>query len=113
MRLILREFAGRDRGAYTNTPTKGTWRSRFWKLRLFVQTREVVEAMEKDAHISLALLRLDGGLCLMTVDAIPADILQPRSSAAGDSGTTALGRRLCAGWRWLFPALEKLRANWQ
>src|SRR5258705_610089 len=78
------------------------------------QTREVVEAMEKDAHISLASLRVDGGMVgnelLMQFQ---ADILKREVVRPVIQETTALGAAYAAGLAVdFFPGLEKLRANW-
>jgi glycerol kinase len=78
------------------------------------QTREVVEAMEKDAHISLASLRVDGGMVgnelLMQFQ---ADILNREVVRPVIQETTALGAAYAAGLAVdFFPGLEQLRANW-
>ena len=68
------------------------------------QTREVVEAMEKDAGITVNVLRMDGGMVenelLMQFQ---ADILNRTVVRPLMKETTALGRRLCrrAGGRFL------------
>jgi glycerol kinase len=78
------------------------------------QTRELVEAMEKDAHISLASLRVDGGMVgnelLMQFQ---ADILNREVVRPVIQETTALGAAYAAGLAVdFFPGLEQLRANW-
>jgi glycerol kinase len=78
------------------------------------QTRELVEAMEKDAHISLASLRVDGGMVanelLMQCQ---ADILNREVVRPVIQETTALGAAYAAGLAVdFFPGLEQLRANW-
>jgi glycerol kinase len=78
------------------------------------QTREVVEAMEEDAGISLANLRVDGG---MVVDEVlmqfQADILRREVLRPVIQETTALGAAYAAGLAIkFFPGLEELRANW-
>ena len=78
------------------------------------QTREVVEAMEKDAGISLANLRVDGG---MVVDELlmqfQADILHREVLRPVIQETTALGAAYAAGLAVkFFSGLEELRANW-
>src|SRR6202140_1860764 len=78
------------------------------------QTREVVEAMEKDAHISLASLRVDGGMVgnelLMQFQ---ADILNREVVRPVIQETTALGAAYAAGLAVdFFPGLDELRANW-
>jgi glycerol kinase len=78
------------------------------------QTRELVEAMEKDAQISLASLRVDGGMVgnelLMQFQ---ADILNREVVRPVIQETTALGAAYAAGLAvGFFPGLEQLRANW-
>jgi glycerol kinase len=78
------------------------------------QTREVVEAMEKDSGISLANLRVDGG---MVVDELlmqfQADILHREVLRPVIQETTALGAAYAAGLAvQFFAGLEELRANW-
>ena len=78
------------------------------------QTREVVDAMEKDSGISLANLRVDGG---MVVDELlmqfQADILHREVLRPVIQETTALGAAYAAGLAVkFFSGLEELRANW-
>jgi len=78
------------------------------------QTREVVEAMEEDAGISLTNLRVDGG---MVVDELlmqfQADILRREVLRPLIQETTALGAAYAAGLAVkFFAGLEELRANW-
>src|SRR5450432_1309541 len=78
------------------------------------QTREVVEAMEKDSGIPLANLRVDGG---MVVDELlmqfQADILHREVLRPVIQETTALGAAYAAGLAVkFFSGLEELRANW-
>jgi glycerol kinase len=78
------------------------------------QTRDVVEAMEQDAGISLANLRVDGG---MVVDELlmqfQADILRREVLRPVIQETTALGAAYAAGLAVkFFSGLEELRANW-
>src|SRR5258706_5900005 len=62
------------------------------------QTREVVEAMEKDAHISLASLRVDGGMVANELlMQFQADILNREVVRPGIQETTALGAAYAAG----------------
>src|SRR5207302_10202224 len=62
------------------------------------QTREVVEAMEKDSHISLASLRVDGGmvandwLMQFQADVLNREVVRPEIRE-----TTALGAAYAAG----------------
>jgi glycerol kinase len=78
------------------------------------QTREVVEAMERDAGISLANLRVDGGMVVdellmqFQADILRRDVLRPVIQE-----TTALGAAYAAGLAVkFFSGLEELRANW-
>jgi glycerol kinase len=78
------------------------------------QTREVVDAMEKDSGISLANLRVDGG---MVVDELlmqfQADILHREVLRPVIQETTALGAAYAAGLAVkFFSGLEELRSNW-
>jgi glycerol kinase len=79
------------------------------------QTREVVEAMEKDSKIKLEVLRADGGmvendlLMQFQADILNLPVVRPVSRAA----TTALGAVYAAGLAvGYFADLEDLRANW-
>jgi glycerol kinase len=79
------------------------------------QTREVVEAMEKDANIKLEVLRADGGmvennlLMQFQSDILNLPVVRPVSRAA----TTALGSAYAAGLAvGYFEDLHDLRVNW-
>jgi glycerol kinase len=78
------------------------------------QTREVVEAMEKDSQIGLESLRVDGGM--VTNDLLmqfQADILNREVVRPVIQETTALGAAYAAGLAVkFFSGLEELRANW-
>ena len=78
------------------------------------QTREVVEAMEKDAHISLASVRVDGGMVANELlMQFQADILNREVVRPVIQETTALGAAYAAGLAVdFFSGLEELRANW-
>jgi glycerol kinase len=78
------------------------------------QTREIVEAMEKDAHFSLASLRVDGGMVVNELlMQFQADILNREVVRPVIQETTALGAAYAAGLAVdFFPGLEQLRANW-
>jgi glycerol kinase len=78
------------------------------------QTRELVEAMERDAHISLASLRVDGGMVANELlMQFQADILNREVVRPVIQETTALGAAYAAGLAVdFFPGLEQLRANW-
>src|SRR6266436_2197386 len=78
------------------------------------QTREVVEAMEKDSHIGLASLRVDGGMVANDLlMQFQADILNREVVRPVIQETTALGAAYAAGLAvGFFSGLEELRANW-
>jgi glycerol kinase len=78
------------------------------------QTRDVVEAMEKDSGVRLAVLRTDGGMVenefLMQFQ---ADILNRPVVRPAVKETTALGAAYAAGLATGFYAgIEDLRAQW-
>jgi glycerol kinase len=78
------------------------------------QTRDVVEAMEKDSGVALAVLRTDGGMVenefLMQFQ---ADILNRPVVRPAVKETTALGAAYAAGLATGFYAgIEDLRAQW-
>jgi glycerol kinase len=78
------------------------------------QSREVVEAMEKDSHISLASLRVDGGMVVNDLlMQFQADILNREVVRPVIQETTALGAAYAAGLAVkFFSGLDELRANW-
>jgi glycerol kinase len=78
------------------------------------QTRELVEAMETDAHISLASLRVDGGMVANELlMQFQADILNREVVRPVIQETTALGAAYAAGLAVdFFQGLEQLRAKW-
>jgi len=78
------------------------------------QSREVVEAMEKDSHIALESLRVDGGmvgnelLMQFQSDILNRDVVRPVIQE-----TTALGAAYAAGLAvGYFSGLDELRKNW-
>ena len=78
------------------------------------QTREVVEAMEKDSGVALAVLRVDGGmvgnelLMQFQADLLNRTVVRPRVME-----TTALGAAYAAGLAvGFFQDLDELRARW-
>src|SRR5580658_7250354 len=78
------------------------------------QTRDVLDAMEKDSRIRLEVLRVDGGMVennlLMQFQ---ADILNRPVVRPANKETTALGAAYAAGLAvGCFAGLEELRANW-
>jgi glycerol kinase len=78
------------------------------------QTREVVEAMEKDAGISLQSLRVDGGMVVNELlMQFQADMLNREVVRPVVRETTALGAAYAAGLAvGFFASLDELRANW-
>src|SRR5713101_8243287 len=78
------------------------------------QTREVVEAMEKDSKIGLESLRVDGGMVVnQLLMQFQADILNREVVRPVIQETTALGAAYAAGLAVkFFAGLEELRANW-
>ena len=78
------------------------------------QTREVVEAMEKDAQIRLSSLRVDGGMVANDLlMQLQADILNREVVRPVILETTALGAAYAAGLAvGFFPSTDALRANW-
>jgi glycerol kinase len=78
------------------------------------QTREVVEAMEKDSHIALESLRVDGGMVANELlMQFQADILNREVVRPVIQETTALGAAYAAGLAVkFFSGFEELRANW-
>jgi glycerol kinase len=78
------------------------------------QTREVLEAMERDAGIPLRVLRVDGGmvgnelLMQFQADMIGREVVRPAVQE-----TTALGAAYAAGLATgFFEGLDELRARW-
>ena len=78
------------------------------------QTREVIEAMEKDSRISLESLRVDGGMVVNELlMQFQADILNREVVRPVIQETTALGAAYAAGLAVkFFSGLEELRAKW-
>ena len=78
------------------------------------QTREVVEAMEKDSGIALDILRVDGGMVdEHAADAIPGRYSQPPGSEAADQGDHRPGCGLAAGLAvGFYKNTDDLRARW-
>ena len=79
------------------------------------QTREVLEAMQKDSGVRLTALKVDGGmvynqlLMQFQADLLGVPVVRPKISE-----TTALGAAYAAGLAVGFWAnLDDLRANWQ
>ena len=79
------------------------------------QTREVIEAMERDSGVHLKALKVDGGMVVNeTLMQFQADILGVPVIRPRVAETTALGAAYAAGLATGFWAgLDELRANWQ
>ncbi len=79
------------------------------------QTREVVDAMNRDAGIDLAGLRVDGGMVTNELlMQFQADVLGVPVIRPGVIQTTALGAASAAGLAvGVWPSLDALRANWR
>jgi glycerol kinase len=79
------------------------------------QTREVLEAMEKDSDVTLKGLKVDGGMVYNDLlMSFQADILGVAVVRPKISETTALGAAYAAGLAVGFwGSLEELRENWQ
>jgi glycerol kinase len=78
------------------------------------QTREVLEAMEKDSGVSLAALKVDGGMVFnellmqFQADILNVPVIRPKVAE-----TTALGAAYAAGLAVGFwQDYDELRANW-
>jgi glycerol kinase len=78
------------------------------------QVREVVEAMEKDSHIRLEILRTDGGMIMNDLlMQFQSDILNRPVVRPVVRETTALGASYAAGLAvGFFKDTDELRANW-
>src|SRR5262249_23770250 len=78
------------------------------------QTREVIEAMEKDSQITLESLRVDGGMVANELlMQFQADILNREVVRPMIQETTALGAAYAAGLAVkFFSGVEELRAKW-
>ena len=79
-----------------------------------LQTREVVEAMEKDSGIALEVLRTDGGMIANDLlMQFQADILDRPVVRPAVHETTALGAAYAAGLAvGFFESIDDLRARW-
>jgi glycerol kinase len=79
------------------------------------QTREVLEAMKKDAGVALRSLKVDGGMVLNDLlMQFQSDILNVPVVRPEVAETTALGAAYAAGLAGGFWSnLEDLRANWR
>lgn len=81
---------------------------------LAYQTRDVLEAMEKDAGIALKTLRVDGGACANNfLMQFQADILNTTVQRPEIIETTALGAAYLAGLAVGYWTKEELQDRWQ
>ena len=78
------------------------------------QTREVVEAMEKDSGVAVSVLRTDGGMVVNELlMQFQADILNRTVVRPAVKETTALGAAYAAGLATgFYGSVEDLRAQW-
>jgi glycerol kinase len=78
------------------------------------QTREVLDAMERDSGVRLTALKVDGGMVRnQTLMQFQADILGVPVVRPQVAETTALGAAYAAGLATGFwPGLDELRRNW-
>jgi glycerol kinase len=78
------------------------------------QTREVVEAMEKDSGVPLSVLRTDGGMVVNELlMQFQADILNRTVVRPAVKETTALGAAYAAGLATgFYSSVDELRAQW-
>jgi glycerol kinase len=79
------------------------------------QTREVLEAMEKDSGVKLSVLKVDGGMVVnellmqFQADMLGVPVVRPKVAE-----TTALGAAYAAGLAVGFwTGLDELRSNWK
>jgi glycerol kinase len=79
------------------------------------QTRDVVEAMEKDAQIELKGVRVDGGMVVNELlMQFQADILNREVVRPAVQETTALGAAYAAGLAvGFYSEVEQLRSKWK
>lgn len=81
---------------------------------LAYQTRDVLEAMEKDADIDLERLRVDGGACANNfLMQFQSDMLQTPVQRPKVIETTALGAAYLAGLAIGLWTMEELNERWQ
>ena len=108
---------GRARGTIVGM-TRGTGKEHIVRATLesiAYQTRDVAEAMEADAGVETATLRVDGGavknnfLCQLQSDIIQTEIARPEVDE-----TTALGAAYAAGLAvGYWDSTDDLRSNWR
>ena len=78
------------------------------------QTKDVLDAMEKDAGVPLASLRVDGGACANNLlMQFQADILKTKVERPKIIETTALGAAYLAGLATGFWTKEEISTGWQ
>jgi glycerol kinase len=78
------------------------------------QTREVLDAMNKDSGVALTALKVDGGMVFNeTLMQFQADLLGVPVIRPLIAETTSLGAAYAAGLAvGVWPAVDDLRANW-
>ncbi len=97
--------------------TRGTGKAHLVRATLesiAYQTTDVLEAMQQDAGIELAALRVDGGAS--TNDLLmqfQADMLQTRVERPAVTETTALGAAMLAALGAGWTSLDEVRRNWK
>ncbi len=97
--------------------TRGTQKAHLIRATLqslAYQTRDVLDAMQQDAEINLAKLRVDGGACANNyLMQFQADIIDTEVQRPKVIETTALGAAYLAGLKSGFYQLDDLTKNWQ
>jgi glycerol kinase len=97
--------------------TRGTTKSHLIRATLeslAFQTKDVLDAMEKDSKISLKALRVDGGACANNLlMQFQSDMLDTAVERPGIIETTALGAAYLAGLGTGFWKMKDLEKNWK
>ena len=97
--------------------TRGTDKSHLIRATLeslAYQTRDVLDAMEKDAGVPLASLRVDGGACANNLlMQFQSDILKTKVERPKVIETTALGAAYLAGLAVGFWTPRNIKKGWQ
>lgn len=97
--------------------TRGTTKAHFIRATLeslAYQTKDVLDAMQKDASIELKALRVDGGACANNLlMQFQADILGVTVERPSVTETTALGAAYLAGIAAGFYSKSDISTNWQ
>jgi len=97
--------------------TRGTSKSHLVRATLeslAYQTKDLLDAMEKDAGVSLTKLRVDGGACANNLlMQFQSDILNSTVERPSVIETTALGAAYLAGLAVGYWQMEEISQNWQ